>query len=351
MPRHCSKFYYPSGVAVDATGNVYVADEVNNKIRNVSPTGVVTTLAGTGIAGSTDGTGTAASFDSPAGVAVDTTGNVYVADEVNCEIRKIALPLQSTPLITWPAPPAINYGTALSSVQLDATANVPGTFAYSPSAGTVLDVGSQTLSVTFTPTDTTGLFHQDRDPNANRKPGSPGDHLGGPSRDCFRHSIVVGPARCHRQHGGHFRLHACGGDCPDHWVPNLERRFFLRLTRPTIRRPPRLKRCLWVLCHPPQARTRWRCNYHPIHCHLECSGRRRRLPTGRFNQQLLSAASSPVIRASMSATSTSTNVSGLSANTTYYYRVEAYDSTGTGTSSGTITVTTIPPPISRRRSL
>ncbi len=62
---------------------------------------------------------------------------------------------KATPLITWAAPAAIAYGTALSPTQLDATANVPGTFLYSPASGAVLGAGSQTLSVTFTPTDTT----------------------------------------------------------------------------------------------------------------------------------------------------------------------------------------------------
>ena len=57
------------------------------------------------------------------------------------------------PSISWPPPAPIAYGTALSSAQLDATANVPGTFTYSPTAGTVLGVGTQTLNVTFTPTD------------------------------------------------------------------------------------------------------------------------------------------------------------------------------------------------------
>lgn len=63
---------------------------------------------------------------------------------------------QTTPTITWSAPAAIIYGSALSSVQLDATASVPGTFVYTPAAGTVPPVGSgQTLSVVFTPTDPT----------------------------------------------------------------------------------------------------------------------------------------------------------------------------------------------------
>ena len=58
-----------------------------------------------------------------------------------------------TPAITWATPSAITYGTALSSTQLDATAQIPGTFTYTPAIGTVLSAGSQTLRVTFTPTD------------------------------------------------------------------------------------------------------------------------------------------------------------------------------------------------------
>ena len=62
---------------------------------------------------------------------------------------------KTTPTITWPTPAAITYGTALSSTQLDATASVPGSFAYSPAAGTVPAVGTDILNVTFTPSDTT----------------------------------------------------------------------------------------------------------------------------------------------------------------------------------------------------
>src|SRR5205807_4552655 len=61
----------------------------------------------------------------------------------------------ATPVITWNPPASIAYGRALSGRELNATANIPGTFAYSPPAGTVFGVGSQTLSVTFTPTDGT----------------------------------------------------------------------------------------------------------------------------------------------------------------------------------------------------
>jgi sugar lactone lactonase YvrE len=62
---------------------------------------------------------------------------------------------QVTPVITWAKPAAIVYGTALSATQLNATANVPGAFTYTPAAGTILKAGHQTLNVTFTPTDPT----------------------------------------------------------------------------------------------------------------------------------------------------------------------------------------------------
>jgi hypothetical protein len=64
-------------------------------------------------------------------------------------------PTQNIPTITWNTPAPIPYGTALSNVQLNAAANVPGSFVYAPAAGTVLQPGSQTLSTTFSPTDTT----------------------------------------------------------------------------------------------------------------------------------------------------------------------------------------------------
>ncbi len=85
-----ARFSAPTGVAVDAAGNVYVADSNNFTIRKITPTGAVTTLAGTaGVPGSTDGTGSAALFNRPQGVAVDSAGTVYVADTNNFTIRKI----------------------------------------------------------------------------------------------------------------------------------------------------------------------------------------------------------------------------------------------------------------------
>jgi hypothetical protein len=85
-----ARFYNPWGVAVDGTGNVYVADSYNSTVRKVTPAGVVTTLAGSaGLYGSADGTGAAARFSYPLGVSVDGSGNVYVADMYNSTIRKV----------------------------------------------------------------------------------------------------------------------------------------------------------------------------------------------------------------------------------------------------------------------
>jgi sugar lactone lactonase YvrE len=82
-------FNSPSGVAVDSSGNVFVADTGNAAIRKITPTGAVSTFAGTGSGGFVNGTGTAARFSAPAGVAVDSSGNVFVADPGNAAIRKI----------------------------------------------------------------------------------------------------------------------------------------------------------------------------------------------------------------------------------------------------------------------
>jgi DNA-binding beta-propeller fold protein YncE len=84
-----ASFFLPGGVAVDSAGNIYVADTLSNKIRKITPAAVVTTLAGSGTLGSADGTGTAASFSSPSGVTVDLAGNIYVGDSLNNKIRKI----------------------------------------------------------------------------------------------------------------------------------------------------------------------------------------------------------------------------------------------------------------------
>jgi sugar lactone lactonase YvrE len=240
-------FYAPDGVAVDTTGNVYVADRGHHTIRKITPGGLVTTLAGdsTQPPGTVDGTGAAARFDQPTGIAIDTSGTIYVC-ELQGSLRKVTsagvvstiapgggdaiavdgggnlfvsghgivqrytaagesltvggwptaigygsadgtglearfslieglavdsggnLYLGDTlnnairkgrpavaPTLVWPASVPIVYGTALSSAQLCATADVPGSFVYSWPIGAVLAVGSHSITAQFTPTDTT----------------------------------------------------------------------------------------------------------------------------------------------------------------------------------------------------
>lgn len=84
-----ASFYEPAGITIDLAGNLYIADSGNNLIRKISSSGVVTTFAGSGITGSADGMGIAASFNTPTSLAVDVTGNIFVSDLGNNKIRKI----------------------------------------------------------------------------------------------------------------------------------------------------------------------------------------------------------------------------------------------------------------------
>lgn len=111
-----ARFNIPSGAAVDTNGNVYVSDYGNEVVRKISPAGVVTNLAGmAGVAGTNNGTGTAARFNGPAGVAVDGSGNVYVAEYKNHTIRKITPAGVVTPLAGRPGTFGTNNGTGTAA--------------------------------------------------------------------------------------------------------------------------------------------------------------------------------------------------------------------------------------------
>jgi sugar lactone lactonase YvrE len=127
-----ARFNGPSGLALDATGNLYVADTLNHTLRKITAAGVVSTFAGSaGTAGTTDGTGTAARFFGPQGLAADSGGNLYVADTNNQTIRKIVL---STGAVTTVA------GLAGASGSTDAPGNM-ARFLY-PTAVTVDGAGN-----------------------------------------------------------------------------------------------------------------------------------------------------------------------------------------------------------------
>jgi streptogramin lyase len=83
-----AQFSSPTNVVVDSSGNVFIADTNNNAIRKIDTNGIVTTFAG-GNSGATDATGTSAGFSLPKGMVIDPSNNIYVADAGNSKIRKI----------------------------------------------------------------------------------------------------------------------------------------------------------------------------------------------------------------------------------------------------------------------
>ena len=118
-----ARFADPQNLAIDGAGNLYVADGKGNTIRKVTPAGAVTTLAGSGTAGSADGTGSAAQFNDPTGVTVDPFGNVYVADYGNNTVRVVT----PTGVVTTLAGKAGRIGStdaAGSSARFDGPAGI-----------------------------------------------------------------------------------------------------------------------------------------------------------------------------------------------------------------------------------
>jgi serine/threonine-protein kinase len=167
-----ASFRHPQDMAADVSGNIYVADKGNHMIRKITPAGEVTTLAGSGAAGSTNGIGAAASFNNPQGVAVDISGNVYVADTLNRSIRKITPAGEVTTLadsgtVGWPNPYSslTAIKSHVDSVAVDTSGNVYATdegahliLKITPAGGVTTLAGSMSVSGSANGTGVAALF-------------------------------------------------------------------------------------------------------------------------------------------------------------------------------------------------
>ena len=127
-----ARFNGPTGLAVDAAGNVYVADTGNNTIRLITPAGVVRTVAGlSGAPASAEGTGNAIRFNQPYGLALDNAGNLYVADTNNNTIRKcVPATAASAATIQITSQPLRQFASVGQSVPFAVTATSTGAISY-----------------------------------------------------------------------------------------------------------------------------------------------------------------------------------------------------------------------------
>lgn len=152
-PAAQARFDSPVGVAVDKDGNVYVADTYNDRVRVITKDGVVKTLAGNGATGNADGASASASFDTPCGVAVSEAGEVYVADTGNDRLRKITKDGQVVTLnLSDPASTTQPTGAADANVNSTTNANTSAS-----SNGNVVNGGNANAPTPFELSNPVGL--------------------------------------------------------------------------------------------------------------------------------------------------------------------------------------------------
>lgn len=149
-----AQFYYPEGMVLDANGNLYVAESSNNDIRKINlSTGIVTTYAGTGLAGFGNGPIAGATFHSPYGLAMDGNGDIYVADIVNNAIRKITVATGMVTTFAGTGAAGLTNGPASS-----ATFSYPGGCAFDPAGDLFIsELKNNTIRI-ITPDGVVGTF-------------------------------------------------------------------------------------------------------------------------------------------------------------------------------------------------
>ena len=155
VPAQSAELAGPEGLSLNSNGDLFIADSGNSRVREVlAGSQQIVTVAGTGTSGyNGDGIpATTAELAFPYGVRVAANGNMYIADYGGERVRVVGSIAQA-PSFTWITPAPIYYGTALSATQLDASSNgIAGTITYSEALGTVLKAGTYNLSALFVPT-------------------------------------------------------------------------------------------------------------------------------------------------------------------------------------------------------
>jgi sugar lactone lactonase YvrE len=158
-----ARLFNPTSVAIDATGNVYIADEGNQRIRKVDPSGIISTFGGTTAGFSGDGGSPAgAQFNNPTGVAIASSGKIYIADMTNNRVREVTFPVVVINPITGNTNVCIGGTSALSDATTGGTwSSSNTTVATIDATGLVTGVSGGVATITYaTPTGhaTAGIF-------------------------------------------------------------------------------------------------------------------------------------------------------------------------------------------------
>ncbi len=153
-PASSATFNGPVGLTIDKSGNLFVVDYNNLLIRKISKDGIVSTYAGSGQNGSTNGAAATASFNNPTGVAVDSLGNVYVADNYNNLIRAIS----PAGVVTTLAGGGNTYGGLINGNGATATFNNPGGIAMGPNGNILVADGGNSVIRRVTPAGYVSTF-------------------------------------------------------------------------------------------------------------------------------------------------------------------------------------------------